>query len=104
MFTLIVIILLARVKLVSCTVIHFLVVSSMVGGASGGRGQSVHPHVGVESSFGFVSVITLALREVGENAVVLLTSRRSVTVTPAQVCKLALITGADILVYSVDLR
>lgn len=92
----IVIILLARVKLVSYTVTHFLVVLLTVGGASGDRGQSVQPHVGVELNSGFVSVITPSPREVGESAVVVLTSRRSVMVMPAQVCKLALITDASI--------
>lgn len=83
----------ARVKLVSCTVTQFLVVLLMVGGANGDHGQSVQPSVGVESNCGFVSVITPPLREVGESAVVVLTSKRSVTVMPAQVCKLPLITG-----------
>lgn len=84
------IILLARVKPVSCTVTHFRVALLMVGGASGDHGQSVQLHAGVESSCGVVSVITLLLREEGESAVVMLTSKRSVTVMPAQVCKLAL--------------
>lgn len=89
-------------KLVSYTVTHFLVVLLTVGGASGDPGQSVQPHVGVELSCGFVSVITPPPREVGESAVVVLSSRRSVTVMPAQVCKLPLITGADISVLCIQ--
>lgn len=88
-------------KLVSCTVIHFLGVLLTVDGVSGVRGQSVRPRVGAESSCGLVIVITPPLREVGESAVVVLTSRRSVMVIPAQVCKPELITGSDILAYLV---
>lgn len=91
-------------KLVSCTVTHFLIALLMVGGANGDRGQSVQPHVEAESSCGFVSVITPLLREEGESAMVVLTSRKSVTVMPAQVCKLAMITGTNISVYSVYFR
>lgn len=98
------IILLARVKLVSCTATHFLVALLMVFGASGDRGPSVQPYVGVESSCGVVNAITLLLRGEGESAVVTLTSISSVIVTPVKVCELALNIRADVSEYSVHFR
>lgn len=77
-------------KPVSCIATRFLAALLMVDGASGDRGQSVQPHVGVELVCEVASAITLLLREKEESAVVLLTSKRSVTVMPVQVCKLAI--------------